>query len=232
MKKNTNIFHRVTCFFIHFWCINRYHLIRNGDKMQIRSNPLKEPSLSVPITCFMHRPSPGDPHRTSNISHKTQQKRKSATETRNVLLLTKAGHSLLKSSKELHFFPASLHVSCVILEGCGFFFFFTWWLIARGSVLWSPNIMKCHFCHFTYHFWIRIAFYECECVWVCKSVCKSVCVCLRVCESESLCNCVWVRVKSEFDPPDSALQTCISKKRALVLINWTCSLLKLSQDLE
>lgn len=91
--------------------------------MQIRSNPLKEPSLSVPITCFMHRPSPGDPHRTSNISHKTQQKRKSATGTRNVLLLTKAGHSLLKFSKELHFFPASLHVSCVILEGCGVCFF-------------------------------------------------------------------------------------------------------------
>lgn len=86
-RKTKNLFHGVIWFFIHFWCMNRYHLIRNGDKVQIRSNPLKESSLSLPITSFMHRPNPGDPQRTSNISQKTQQKRKSATETRNVLLL-------------------------------------------------------------------------------------------------------------------------------------------------
>lgn len=74
-----------------FHSLVMYQLTRNGDKLQIRLNP----SLSLSITSFMHRPSLGDPHRTSNISHKTHKNRKSATKIRNVLLLTKTGHSLL-----------------------------------------------------------------------------------------------------------------------------------------
>lgn len=38
--------------------------------MQIRSNPLKEPSPSSPITCFMYRPNTSDQNGTSNISHR------------------------------------------------------------------------------------------------------------------------------------------------------------------
>lgn len=203
MKKNPQQIYFMESHVFH--SLLMYQVTRNGDKMQIRSNP----SLSLPITSFMHRPNPGDPQRTSNISHKTQQKRKSVTETRNVLLLTEAGHSLLKFSKELHFPPASLHVTCMTLEGCGVWFFLpTWWLIARKSVLWNPNTVKCHFCHSEIISEFGFPFSS-ECVFMSKSgqgyvrvrVWKF--VCMTVCECE--------QVKRESGPPDSALHTCIPR---------------------
>ena len=155
----------------------------------------------------MHRPSSGDPHRTSNISHNTQQKRKSVTETRNVLLLTK-GIPYLNSLK--------LHVSCIILARCGVCFF--------HMVTDCKRISAVQFQHNEMSFLpLYISLLNLDCLLQAS---------VRVCESESLCNCVWVWVKTESDPPDSALHARISKKHALVFINWTRALLKFRRSLE
>lgn len=104
-------------FFIHFWCINWPEIEIKCKSSQILHFPYLSQSSCT-------RLNPGDPHRTSNISHKTQQNRKSARETRNVLLLTKAGRSLLKFSKKLrvfsHFSACHLH-DFRELWGLGFF---------------------------------------------------------------------------------------------------------------
>lgn len=93
--------------------------------MEIGSNLLKKPSPSSPIMCFMQHWN--KLHRTSNVSHrKTQKYSKRGNQqgkTEMSYILTKAELFLFKFSKHLHFLPASLHTSYIILDGSGVWFF-------------------------------------------------------------------------------------------------------------